>query len=427
MANKEVSKVKQAVISAGGIGSRLRTITEDLPKILVKIGDITLLERHLKNLDSWEIEECLLLLGHNASIVEDYLNKVRNKYRVKVQISVEAEPLGTGGAILSVFSDLHDSFIYFHGDLFINLPKVTLESLYDQGSDFSLFVHSTSHPEDSDLVEFNEDRIIRFITKPHPATLAIKNYGNAGFYFFNKNVFENLEIANQKIDLDREIIPHLLSNGFIGRAIQNKWEIRDVGTTERYMRTNIEIESGKLGRKKRPAILLDRDGTINFERGHISSPRDFEIVEGVPEGIKLINQAGVLAIVVTNQPVIARGELSYFGLDLIHAKMESEIGLIGAKIDGIYVCPHHPDKGFKGEVPSLKVDCNCRKPKSGLIEKAVFEFGIDKELCVMLGDTWRDEEAARNAGIKFYQVSTLANKHSFLDAVKVSLKFIEDN
>jgi histidinol-phosphate phosphatase family protein len=426
MIRKEL-KVKQAVISAGGKGTRLNEVINNLPKILAVVGGITLLERHLENLDSWEIEECVLLLGHDAGMVEDFLSEIQGRYKVKVSTLKEEEPLGTGGAIINAFNELHDSFIYFHGDLFINLPKDNFRLLFDPIADFALFVHSTNHPEDSDLVEFDVEKIIRFLTKPHTVPLSVKNFGNAGLYFFYKNVFKDLYIPTKKVDLDREIIPKLLSIGFQGRAIQNRWEIRDVGTPQRYLKTNLDIDSGKLGRKKRPAILLDRDGTINLELGHITSPVNFHLVKGAAEGIKMINEAGVLVIIVTNQPVIARGELSYSGLDLIHAKMELEIGAVGATIDGIYVCPHHPDKGFLGEAVALKIECDCRKPKAGLIERAVAEFGIDKELCVLIGDTWRDKGAASNGGIKFQQVSEVDGQSNILEAVKASLNYVREN
>ena len=424
--NRKELKVRQAVISAGGKGSRLNEAINNLPKILAEVGGITLLERHLENLDLWGIEECLLLLGHDALRIESHLLEIRSRYKVKVSTLTEEEPLGTGGAIINAFNDLHDSFIYFHGDLFINLPKDNFRLLFDPIADFVLFVHATNHPEDSDLVEFDDEKITRFLTKPHTVSLAVKNFGNAGLYYFNKNVFKDLYTQTKKVDLDREIIPKLLSIGFQGRAVENRWEIRDVGTPQRYLKTNLDIESGKLGRKKRPAILLDRDGTINLELGHITSSANFHLVNGASEGIKMINDAGVLVIIITNQPVIARGELSYSGLDLIHAKMELEIGAVGAKIDGIYVCPHHPDKGFLGEVDALKIECDCRKPKAGLIEKAVTEFGIDKELCVLIGDTWRDKEAASNSGIKFQQVSVIDGQSNFLEAVKGSLNYVRE-
>ena len=426
MIRKEL-KVTQAVISAGGKGTRLNEVINNLPKILAVVGGITLLERHLENLDSWEIEECVLLLGHDAGMVEDFLSEIQGRFKVKVSTLKEEEPLGTGGAIINAFNNLQDSFIYFHGDLFINLPKENLRSLYEPNADFTLFVHTTNHPEDSDLVEFDSERITRFLAKPHNSVLPINKFGNAGFYFFKKNIFKDLFESGKKVDLDREIIPKLLSIGFFGKAIKNLWEIRDIGTTHRYLKTNLDIASGKLGRKKRPAILLDRDGTINFERGYISSPANFQLADGVPEGIKFINEAGVLVIVITNQPVIARGELSFSGLDLIHAKMELEVGRVGGKIDGIYVCPHHPDKGFEGEVIALKIDCDCRKPRTGLIKKAFDEYGIDKELCVFIGDTWRDKEAAQNAGIEFQQVETREGKDNFMDAVNRSLNYIIKN
>ena len=116
------------------------------------------------------------------------------------------------------------------------------------------------------------------------------------------------------------------------------------------------------------------------------------------EAIKLINQSGYLAIVVTNQPVIARGEVTWDELHEIHRKMETLLGKDGAYIDGIYICPHHPDKGFEGERPEYKIDCDCRKPKPGLLLQAAQDYNIDLTQSYMIGDSERDVEAGINAG-----------------------------
>src|SRR5574344_891114 len=151
---------------------------------------------------------------------------------------------------------------------------------------------------------------------------------------------------------------------------------------------------------KQKAIFLDRDGTINKYVGFLRNIADFELIEGVAEAIKLINQSGYLAIVVTNQPVIARGEVTWDELNEIHRKMDTLLGKQGAYVDGIYICPHHPDKGFEGERPEYKIDCDCRKPKPGLLLQAAKDFNIDLSESYMIGDSHRDVEAGENAGVK---------------------------
>lgn len=134
--------------------------------------------------------------------------------------------------------------------------------------------------------------------------------------------------------------------------------------------------------------------------GFLRNIDDFELIEGVAEAIKLINQSGYLAIVVTNQPVIARGEVTWDELNEIHKKMATLLGKEGAYVDGIYICPHHPDKGFEGERPEYKIDCDCRKPKPGLLLQAAKDFNIDLSESYMIGDSHRDVEAGENAGVK---------------------------
>ena len=145
--------------------------------------------------------------------------------------------------------------------------------------------------------------------------------------------------------------------------------------------------------------FLDRDGVVNYEKGHLNNIDDFEIRPEIISLIKLFNTNGWLTIIITNQPVIARGELSFKGLEDIHNKMDTILGNEGAYIDGIYFCPHHPDSGFDGEVKELKINCECRKPKPGLINKAIEDFNINPLESWLIGDNKRDIEAALNAKV----------------------------
>ena len=156
-------------------------------------------------------------------------------------------------------------------------------------------------------------------------------------------------------------------------------------------------------------IFLDRDGTINKEVGFLNDIDQFELLPGVGDAIGKINQSGYLAIVITNQPVIARGELSCEGLEEIHNKMETLLGEEGVYLDGLYYCPHHPHSGYEGEARELKIDCDCRKPKPGMLYVAAEEFHIDLKDSWMVGDREQDIAAGKNAGCK----TVLIGKGSF--------------
>jgi D-glycero-D-manno-heptose 1,7-bisphosphate phosphatase len=145
---------------------------------------------------------------------------------------------------------------------------------------------------------------------------------------------------------------------------------------------------------------LDRDGTINRYVGFLRKPDEFELLPGAAEAIRKINSSGYLAIVVTNQPVIARGEVTYEQLKEIHNKMETLLGYEGAYLDAIYFCPHHPHRGYLGEIPELKIDCDCRKPKPGLLNTAARDFNIDLNQSWIVGDGENDIQAGKNAGCK---------------------------
>lgn len=177
-----------------------------------------------------------------------------------------------------------------------------------------------------------------------------------------------------------------------------------MGTPERFHQVENDFKTGivkaKNLRNKQKAVFLDRDGTINKYVGFLRNIDDFELIEGVADAIRLINQSGYLAIAVTNQPVIARGEVSWSQLDEIHKKMSTLLGQKGAYLDGIYICPHHPQKGFDGERPEYKIVCDCRKPKPGLLIKAATDFNIDLGKSYMIGDRETDVQAGENAKVK---------------------------
>ena len=180
--------------------------------------------------------------------------------------------------------------------------------------------------------------------------------------------------------------------------------VKDMGTPERLYAVEKDFKEGTVHGKnlvnKQRAVFIDRDGTINKYVGFLTDIEDFELIDGVTDAIKKINSSGYLAIVVTNQPVVARGEVSFSELDQIHNKMETLLGKEGAYLDAIYYCPHHPHKGYEGEVEELKIDCECRKPKPGMLLKAAGDFNIDLTRSWMIGDGENDIKAGNAAGCR---------------------------
>ncbi len=195
-----------------------------------------------------------------------------------------------------------------------------------------------------------------------------------------------------------------------------------MGTPERYTAVCEDFRRGIVTARnlkhKQKAVFLNRDGTINKYVGFLRNPEELELLPGAAEAIRQINASGYLAIVVTNQPVIARGEVTIEQLDEIHNKLETLLGQDGAYLDAIYYCPLHPDKGFPGEISELKIDCDCRKPKPGMILKAAEDFNIDLSQSWMVGDDKRDMEARQTAGCKTLLLprnSTLFDDYPWLE------------
>jgi histidinol-phosphate phosphatase family protein len=154
------------------------------------------------------------------------------------------------------------------------------------------------------------------------------------------------------------------------------------------------------------AVFLDRDGVINKEVEFLRKLEQFELLPKSCEAIKLLNDHGWLVVIITNQPVIARGEATARDIDAIHKKMKNKLKKCGAHIDAIYYCPHHPEQGFPGEMVEYKIDCACRKPKIGLLEEASKEFNIDLKKSFFVGDTTVDVQTGKNAGCKTILVKT---------------------
>ncbi|MBI5201869.1 MAG: HAD family hydrolase [Elusimicrobia bacterium] len=155
------------------------------------------------------------------------------------------------------------------------------------------------------------------------------------------------------------------------------------------------------------AVFLDRDGTLIDEVGYLSQPEQLKIIPGAPDAVKRLRDAGAAVIIVTNQAGVARGFFDEPGLKRVHDKLEELFAAEGARFDAIYYCPHHPEKNHpEANDPKYRVDCDCRKPKPGMVLQAAERFGVDVARSFLVGDTTRDVLTARNAGCSALLVET---------------------
>lgn len=399
----------QAVILAGGKGTRLNDIARDVPKPMVPVLGKPILVYQVTSLLHAGIKDIIMITGHLSHVIEDYFGN-GTRYGLRIRYFVEDIPLGTTGGIKMVEDMLEENFLVLYGDVMMSVDfNRMLEFHRVKRSQCTLALHPNDHPYDSDLVEIDEnDRVVAFHPKPHPPNFEYHNLVNAALYVLSHAVVGRLKYG-EKADFGRDVFPEIVGDIAMYGYVTPEY-IKDVGTPERLKEVERDLIKGRFEErclaKPRPAIFLDRDGVLNKEVDLLYRVDQMELLPRVDEAISLINKSKYLAIVVTNQPVVARNLCSLEELDIIHKRLETKLGEKGAWLDAIEFCPHHPDGGFPGENKQFKIDCDCRKPKTGMIDRAVRRFNVKKEDSWMIGDNERDIECGRQAGLRTIGVRT---------------------
>jgi len=398
----------KAVILAGGRGTRLSSMTKDIiPKVLVQVAGKPVIIRQMELLTKHGVKEIIVTTGYLSEVLFNYLGN--DFHGAKIVYAKEEQPLGTAGGLSALKGQLDDDFFLLYGDVVcdMNLTRLMEYHRNRKGSG-TLVVHPNDHPFDSDLIATDhQGRICKFLPETERGDGWYRNLVNAAVYVFSPKIF-NYILDNVKQDFVKDVFPRVIADGQLLWAYETTEYLKDMGTYERLARVEIDYnyripELLRLS-NYRPAVFIDRDGVLNREVDNLCCAEDLELIPGVALAIRHLNKAGYLVIIVTNQPMIAKGFLNEEELARIHAKLETLLGYQGAFIDKIYYCPHHPEKGHYGEVTHLKIDCECRKPKAGMFFKAFKEFSIDKSKSLMIGDSWRDAAAAQAAGLRFYGV-----------------------
>ena len=411
----------KTVIMAGGRGTRISSVASDIPKPMIKIEGKPVLEHELECLRDQGFTDIIVTVSHLGNIILDYFGDgsgispaTGKPFGVNIEYYFEKEPLGNAGALFKIKDKLDSDFLLLNADSVFDVDFNRFVAFHERhGGLVTLFTHPNSHPYDSGLIIAGKNDIVeQWLAKEDVRPEYYQNRVNAGLHVISPSVLEQSGIDASKVgtvdengkiikvDLDRQLLKPLAGIGKMF-CYDSPEYVKDMGTPERYYSVCEDYRQGRVSGKnlknKQKAVFLDRDGTINKYVGFLQNIDEFELIDGVADAIKKINDTGYLVIIVTNQPVIARGEVSFDELNMIHNKMETLLGKEGAYLDAIYFCPHHPHKGYEGERPELKFACDCRKPKPGMLLKAARDFNIDLSQSWMIGDSENDVKAGLSA------------------------------
>lgn len=416
--------IDTCVIAAGGQGTRLQELNKTRPKALTPILNETILSYQIKLLSKSGVKNFHLLLNYQAEEIKSYIEKKFETFSASFYFHIEENALGSGGALVDVYEHLPSSFLYTYCDIYFDFDIGKLVDFHiDREADFTAVCHPNDHPFDSDLIELDEDgRIVSVSGHPHTLETFTGNLVNAAFYVIRRDCLTQFK-SGIKRDFSQDMIPKMIGENVCYGYVSHEL-LKDMGTPDRLDKL-LKYHVIQDRAKKKNVIFLDRDGTLNkiTKGNYITSPDDLELIEGVGEACRVLRELDYLLVLVTNQPVIARGEATFEELKLIHNRLDWLLAEHGAYLDYKFYCPHHPDRGYDGEIKEFKIKCDCRKPGAEMLHKASRLIDIDIENSWMIGDSLSDIEAGNKFGLNTCILKLAANDYPAQTAQNTLLDF----
>jgi D,D-heptose 1,7-bisphosphate phosphatase len=381
--------IRQAVILAGGLATRLGALATRTPKPLLPCGDRPFLAWVLRELARYGVEDVLLLTGHLSAQVEQAVAALTAWVPVPMHIAANAEPspAGTGGALWHARARLDARFLLLNGDSLLdgNIARLLADAAGD-GDDVlaRLALHDLADASRSGVVRTQSDRVVAFHERP---TEGGAGTINAGIAALRRDIVTHLRPA---CSLERDVLPVLAAGGHVRGTRIPGWFV-DIGLPADLARAQTALPA----RLHRRALFLDRDGVVNVDHGYVATRERFEWMPGAPAAIRAAGDAGWHVFVVTNQAGVARGYYDEDAVRALHAWMRDALRAEGGTIDDIRYCPFHPDAA----VAAYRRDSDWRKPKPGMLRDLMRAWEVPAARGVLIGDRDTDIAAAAAVGM----------------------------
>lgn len=377
----------EAIILAGGLGTRLRSVVSDVPKPMAPVNGEPFLNFILDELSYFNFNHVILCVGYKKEVIMDYYG---TSYKgMELSYSIEEESLGTGGAIkLALELAREDMVFVLNGDTIFKVDfnkmassnKISIACKYMEMFDR----YGEVKIKDSIIQSFEEKRHVD------------KGYINGGIYYLPKNIFDKYELPH-KFSLEADFFTPYMKELGIKAYMTNSYFL-DIGIPSDYQKAQDDF-------KKQKALFLDRDGVINIDYGHVHTIDKFEFTPFIFNLAKKYYDLGYLIIVITNQAGVAKKLYPIDDVYTINSYMFKEFKKHGIELSAIYFCPHQDSD-----------NCTCRKPKPGMFKKAVYDFNINVDESIAIGDKMSDLIAANSIGVKelyFYKTQYEEEKVDF--------------
>ena len=379
----------QAIILAGGFGTRLQSVVKDLPKPMADVNGKPFLTYILEELVKYNFTKVVLAVGYKKECIMDYFGD--NYKSLKLVYSEENTPLGTGGCVKQALRYIDDDCVFIiNGDTLFKIDYLAISRLNRTSIACKYLENFDRYGE----VKIINDLIVSFNEKKHVE----KGYINGGIYYLPKNIFNSYDLP-LKFSLEKDFFEKYINELNI-KAYKSEDYFIDIGIPEDYQKIQLDL-------KKKKALFLDRDGIVNIDYGHVYKIKDFKFTDFIFDLCKKYQKDNYLIFIITNQAGIGKGLYNEQDFLKLNDYMLNEFSKRGVNITKVYYCPHKPED-----------NCDCRKPKSGMFLKAINEFNIDPKESIAIGDKLTDLEAAYSAGIK-----KLYFKHTRYDEYPVDFNY----
>jgi len=378
--------MREAVILAGGLATRLGDIASQTPKAMLQVAGRPFIDHVAWNLKRHGVEHVVVAAGRLGAQLAEHVGD-GSAWGVSAEVVIEPEPLGTGGGAKLAASRLGaEEFLLLNGDTLLDVDYLDLAlARRNAGASLAMALREVDDASRYGAVSLDGTRVTAFAEK----TAAGPGLINGGVYAVDAAIFD--AAPDGAFSLEHDIIAGLVADGRVAGLATDGLFV-DIGVPE-----SLAIASEQVAAwRDKPLVMLDRDGVLNVNHGWVATPERWEWLPGAVEAVKYLNRCGALVVVITNQAGIARGLYTEAEYRAFERWVGAQLALHGAHIDAVYHCPHHPSEGTS----ELTRVCECRKPAPGMLNAALADFGVQRERALFIGDAESDMDAASAAGVR---------------------------